>query len=225
MKKFHNRKLFSLVTLLTVALVFIVFNFGQGQGKALDKPDKPGKPDKPSGKPKVTGTPMDAISEWGVNCRENDPPNLLLDPPNLLLIDTADCGGADVPCGTNKWFMTDFNLKPCMQDSEIMLNGPDGKIELVRGDMSAIRNEGGWIEKIEIWFYDNEGWGYETGIIVIDPVILDCDGFTISVCRDDIPIFPRGHKGYWKGWFVDPVEGLGWISIGVIRYTPKTIIE
>ena len=48
MKKILYLKLFGLVAILTVALVFIGVNFMEGQVKTQGKPDKPGKPDNPT---------------------------------------------------------------------------------------------------------------------------------------------------------------------------------
>lgn len=239
MRKLLDLKLYGLMAIVTFALVFIVFTFGQGQVKTLGKPDKPG------GKPKGSGTPMDAISTW-LGCDMGFVP---VDPfngpsmhppqgsaPNLLLIDTRDyiyprCwnGGADVPVDTNRSFIIDFNWNPCMHYSEMEINVPQDRKDydwqwLFRGEMSAIRNEIGEIVEIKIWFYDQDGWGYETETIGIDNVMPNPDYFVISVCRTDIPIFPRGHKQYWKDWFIEAgIEDgcLGEISIGEIHFIPR----
>ena len=47
MKKLLDLKLFGLVAILTVVLVFIGVDFMEGQVQTLAKPDKPGKPDNP----------------------------------------------------------------------------------------------------------------------------------------------------------------------------------
>ena len=238
MKKIRSLKVFGLVTILTFALVFIVFNFVQGQVKTQARPDKP------PGKEKGSKISMDAISGWPGCSIEypdtfypipDDPgiPSGLVLPPNLLLIDTRfdvypKCwnGGADVPLDSNRTFIIDFNSNPCMHYSEMIINVPPeradyGWDELFRGEMSAIRNEIGEIVEISILFYDQDGWGYETEAIAVEPVMPNSDYFVISVCRTNIPIFPRGHKKYWKDWGVDPVNGLGLISIGDTHFIPR----
>ena len=56
MKKLLDLKLFGLVAILTVVLVFIGVDFMEGQVQTLAKPDKPGKPDNPN---------AEQITFWG----------------------------------------------------------------------------------------------------------------------------------------------------------------
>ena len=56
MKKLLDLKLFGLVAILTVALIFIGVDFMEGQVQTLAKPDKPGKPDNPN---------AEQITFWG----------------------------------------------------------------------------------------------------------------------------------------------------------------